>query len=340
MAAAVLVVHAGGAEAQPRTTSATTGTTTPAAGESRGPSSGPVATAATTPSPPADAPAVQPAPADGSGDGGVPTPDAAAAEVADAAPADMTLNPGQPEFTVVNLPTTLRVPKHRFAFRVTHRFTRDLTEGGFDDLLADFFGFDGGAQIGLELRYGVMQGWQVGLYRTSDRTIQFFTQYNVLKQGDKLPFTVDALATIEGSNNFNEDDELQPTGEGQRSPALGTVVSHVFGRTASINATLAWVNNTNNLPSELVDHNDTVILGIGGHLRVRPTVYLVAEVTPRIGGNDPGKTLMSFAVEKRVGGHAFQVNFSNGFGSTIAQIARGGVNDQWFIGFNITRKFF
>ena len=32
---------------------------------------------------------------------------------------DMVLNPGQPEFTVVNLPTTLRVPKHRFAFRVT-----------------------------------------------------------------------------------------------------------------------------------------------------------------------------------------------------------------------------
>ena len=258
----------------------------------------------------------------------------------DTTPADMRLIPAQPEFTVVNLPTTLRVPRNRFAFRVTHRFTRDLTEGGWDDLLADFFGFDGGAQIGLDLRYGLMRGWQVGIYRTSDRTIQFYTQYNVLKQGEKMPFTVDALATIEGSNNFNKDDSTQPTGEGQRSPALGTVVSRVFGRVASVNATLAWVNNTNNLPSELVEANNTVILGIGGHVRVRPSVYLVAEVTPRISGDKPGTTLMSFGIEKRVGGHAFQVNFSNGFGSTLAQVARGGISDNWYIGFNINRKFF
>jgi hypothetical protein len=185
-----------------------------------------------------------------------------------------------------------------------------------------------------------MRGWQVGIYRTSDRTIQFFTQYNVFRQGDKMPFTVDALAAFEGSNNFNKDDETQPTGEGQRSPTLGTVVSHVFGRTASIDATLAWVNNTNNQPSELVDHNDTVILGIGGHVRVRPTVYLVAEVTPRIGGDTPNTTLMAFGIEKRVGGHAFQVNIANGFGSTLSQIARGGIDDRWFIGFNINRKFF
>lgn len=259
----------------------------------------------------------------------------------DNTPADMVLIPAQPEFTIVNLPTTLRVPKGRFAFRVSHRFTRDLTAGGFDDLLADFFGFDGGAQIGLELRYGLRRGWQIGLYRTSDRTIQLFTQYNVLRQGAHGPVTVDALATFEGTNNLSGNDTTQPTGKGVRSPALGAVVSHVFGRRASIDATFAWVNNTNALPGELVDHNDTVILGVGGRLRVRPTVYLVAEVVPRLAGDKPGTTLASFGIEKRAGGHAFQVNFSNGFGSTLAQIARGGIaSDQWYIGFNINRKFF
>lgn len=258
-----------------------------------------------------------------------------------AADDDMVLDPAQPEFTIVNLPTTLRVPKHRFAFRVSHRFTRDLSEGGFDDLLADFFGFDGGAQIGLELRFGLTRGWQVGIYRTSDRTIELFTQYNVLRQDERSPFTIDALATFEGTNNLNDEDPIQPTGEGVRSPALGAVVSHTFGRVAAVNATLAWVNNTNPLPSELVDHNDTVILGVGGRVRIRPTVYLVAEVVPRIGGDTPNVTLGSFGIEKRVGGHAFQVNFSNGIGSTLAQIARGGAEgDHWFIGFNINRKFF
>jgi hypothetical protein len=253
---------------------------------------------------------------------------------------DARLNPGQPEFTVVNLPTTLRLPRNRFAFRVSHRFTRDLTQGGLDDLLADFFGFDGGARIGLELRYGLMRNWQIGICRTGDRTIEFFTQYNVLKQGERMPFTVDALATIEGTNNFNDEDLSQPTGEGVRSPALGAVVSWVAGRSASINATFAWVNNTNPLPSELVDHNDTVLLGLAGRLRIRPTVYVVAEITPRLGGDTPGSTLASFGIEKRVGGHAFQINFSNGIATTLAQVARGGTADQWYIGFNINRKFF
>ena len=355
MAAVILVTCAGGAAAQSPQTPG--GTPAPAAGPARAELDPPAAAphadrrvqeagAQATPVPATQQPVEPAAPAgpaatDGAGDGHEAATDAVATgQAEDASPADMTLIPGQPEFTVVNLPTTLRVPRNRFAFRVSHRFTRDLTAGGFDDLLADFFGFDGGAQIGLELRYGLMRGWQVGIYRTSDRTIQFFTQYNVFRQGDKMPFTVDALAAFEGSNNFNKDDETQPTGEGQRSPTLGTVVSHVFGRTASVNATLAWVNNTNNLPSELVNHNDTVILGIGGHVRVRPTVYVVAEVTPRIGGDSPNTTLMSFGIEKRVGGHAFQVNISNGFGSTLSQIARGGIDDQWFIGFNINRKFF
>ena len=38
-----------------------------------------------------------------------------------------------------------------------------------------------------------------------------------------------------------------------------------------------WINNTNALPSELVDDNDTFIVGFGARLRVRPTVYLVVE---------------------------------------------------------------
>ncbi len=262
---------------------------------------------------------------------------AAAAPVEEGPNPDMVLNPAQPEFTVVNLPTTLRLPAHRFAFRVSHRFTRDLTEGGFDDLLADFFGFDNGAQIGLELRYGIMRGWQAGIYRTADRTIELFTQYNVVRAG---AFNLDALATLEGTNNLNKDDATQPTGEGVRSPALGAVGSWVIGKIASVNATFAWVNNTNPLPSELTDHNDTYVLGIGGRVRVRPSVYLVAEATPRIGGDTPNSTLVGFGIEKRVGGHAFQVNFSTGTGSTLAQVARGGSSGRWHIGFNINRKFF
>ena len=36
----------------------------------------------------------------------------------------------------------------------------------------------------------------------------------------------------------------------------------------------------------------------------------------------------SFGVEMRSGGHTFQINFSNGFGTTLGQIARGGVGSD------------
>jgi hypothetical protein len=50
---------------------------------------------------------------------------------------------------------------------------------------------------------------------------------------------------------------------------------------------------------------------------------------------------MAVAIEKRVGGHSFQFNLSNGLQITPGQATRGGVsNDDWYLGFNITRKFF
>ena len=69
---------------------------------------------------------------------------------------------------------------------------------------------------------------------------------------------------------------------------------------------------------------------------------MVFEIVPRVNGFDPGANAVSFGLEKRAGGHSFQINFSNSFGTTMGQIARGGglSNDDWYIGFNISRKFF
>lgn len=237
----------------------------------------------------------------------------------------------QPDFTLVALPTTLRVPRHKAAFRVTHRFTRPLGSGNFGDLLEDFFGLDTGAQIGLEVRYGVRRGTQVGIHRTSDRTIEFFAQHEVMAQSESFPFTISALGVAEGTNNFRD----------SYSPALGAVLSRTVGERAALYLEPVWVNNSNRLPSELVDDNDTVLLGVGARLRVRPTVYISVEGSPRVAGHDPGVTQIGVGIEKRLGGHLFQLNFSNGFGTTIGQIARGGLtNDNWYLGFNISRKFY
>jgi len=244
---------------------------------------------------------------------------------------DLDLSVSQPDFTVVTLPTTLRLPRFKSAFRVTHRFGRPLGDGGFGDLAGDLFGLDAGAQIGLEYRFGVMRGLQAGIHRTSNKTIEFFSQYDVMQQTASRPVGLGILASIDGTNNFRD----------SYSPALGVAVSRNLGSRGALYVQPVWVNNSNPEPQELVDDNDTVLIGLAARVRVRPTVYLVGEVAPRLYGFDPGVSHGTFGIEKRAGGHTFQLNFSNGFATTMGQLARGGfTNDDWYLGFNISRKFF
>ena len=243
---------------------------------------------------------------------------------------DRDPNPSQPDFSLVNLPTTVRLPRLKSAFRVTHRFFRSVGEGDFGDLADDLFGLDNGAIIGLEYRFGLMSGFQAGIIRTSgDKTIAVFGQYNVLNQRSGDPVGLGILASIEGMNNLRDN----------HAPALGVALSRELGDHGAVYVEPVWVHNSNAIDL-LGEDNDSFLVGLGARLRVRPTVYLVGEVSPRA-GYSPGAHQASFAVEKRSGGHVFQLNLSNGFANTMGQLARGGTSsDNWYLGFNISRKFF
>src|SRR5688572_14834086 len=147
---------------------------------------------------------------------------------------DTEANPAEPDFTVINQPTTARLPKHKLAFRVTHRFARALGQGDFGDLAADFFGFDSGAQIGMELRVAPASGTQLGIYRTSDRTIQFFAQQD-LWQPDAHPFGLALAASVEALDNFQE----------EHQPRVALVISLQLGERGALYAVPTFINNTN-----------------------------------------------------------------------------------------------
>lgn len=242
--------------------------------------------------------------------------------------ADVLVDPLQPDFTLGTLPTTLRMPAGKWAFRVTHRFTRNLGQGDLGDLFSNLFGIDGGSQVGLEVRYGLLTGTQVGVHRTSDRSVQFFVQHNFVNERDDGAFGLDAIATIEGSDNLTE----------HRQSALGIALSKNAGRRAVLYVEPLVVLNAN--PFGIGDEH-TVMVGLGGRFRVRPAIYLLAEYTPRMAGYRPSADQITFGLERRTGGHLFQINVSNGFGTTLGQVARGGIDyDEWFLGFNLSRKFF
>jgi hypothetical protein len=136
--------------------------------------------------------------------------------------------------------------------------------------------------------------------------------------------SISALASVEGTNNFTE----------QYAPALGAVVSHALGERAALYAVPMWAHNT------IGTTRNTGFVGVGGRVRVSATVYVVGEISPRVAGFRPGKPEFGVGIEKRAGGHLFQLNFTNSVGTTFAQTARGGQPTTVFLGFNIARKFF
>jgi len=234
----------------------------------------------------------------------------------------------EPDFRVLNLPSTLRVPVHGSNFQLTHRFNGNLRHGSFTDNASNLFGLDQGAAVGFEYRFGIARHLQAAVYRTAiDKTFQFHGKYDAVRQGHSIPLSLSALLSVEGANNFQE----------RYSPAFGVVVSRMVADRLALYATPVWVHNTAALLN--VDR-DTGMVGLGGRVRVSATVYLVGEVIPRVGGYSPDTPAYGFAVEKRAGGHVFQLNFNNGQGTTFGQLARGGFADSLYLGFNLARKFF
>jgi hypothetical protein len=137
--------------------------------------------------------------------------------------------------------------------------------------------------------------------------------------------------SIEGTNNFQND----------YTPSIGLILSRVVGERAAFYVEPIFVHHSNVFEQAAVSANNTFMVGLGGRIHVLPTVYIVGEFMPRVSGYRPEENQASFGIEKRVGGHVFQLNFSNAFGTTMGQIARGGPpTKDWYLGFNISRKFF
>jgi hypothetical protein len=241
---------------------------------------------------------------------------------------DGSLQLAEPDFRVVVLPTTLRLPRFRSSFQMTHRFNGNLRNGSFGRHASNLFGLDQGAVVGFEYRFGIARHLQAAVYRTAiDKTFQFYGKYDAVHQGTSIPVSLSALISVEGVDNFQSD----------YSPALGAVVSRTVGDRLAMYVTPIWVHNT---AAILNIDRDTFLFGVGGRLRLLPTVYIVAEAAPRVAGYSPDEPAFGFGVEKRAGGHMFQLNFGNGQGTTFGQAARGGFPGALFMGFNLARKFF
>ena len=260
---------------------------------------------------------------------------------------DAVLSPAEPDFVVVNLPTTLRLPRLRSNFRLTHRFAGNLRNGSLGQQASNLFGIDQGAIIGFEYRFGVAKHVQAAFYRSSfDKTIQLYGKYDPIRQGRSVPVSLSAVVSVEGTDNFQE----------KYAPAVGAAISRHIGTRLAAYVTPVWVHNSAaSLEAISHDHDgssdsgsfepthfnrDTTYIGLGGRVRMGSSTYLAAEVALRAQGYSPDQPGYGVSLEKRVGAHMFSLTLTNTFATTFAQLARGGAANTLYLGFNLGRKFF
>jgi len=260
------------------------------------------------------------------------------------APSAASILPAQIDATTINLPTTLSLKTHGSYFRVTHRFARDLGRGSFSDLAQDLFGLDSAAIIGLEYRFGVTDRLQAGVHRSNfDKTIATFARWDAVAQSESSPIAVSATGSFEGGNNLRQDYQ----------PGVAVTVSRTQGTRLAVYATPTYIHHAHtdtllalheghSLPGQTVDtRRDTFYIGFGSRLRLLETVFIVLEGSPRVAGYDADQPpAWNVGVEKLTHGHVLQLNIGNNFDTTPGQLARGGVPEAVFLGFNISRKFY
>ena len=161
-----------------------------------------------------------------------------------------------------------------------------------------------------------------------------------------MPVSTSVIASVEGTDNFKE----------KYAPSIGVVVSRSIGTRVAVYLTPVWTGNTAaSLDPIAHDHDldehataddslrvrrNTTVAGVGGRVRVAGSTYVAAEIIPRVAGYAPDDAAYGVSIEKRVGRHMFSLTFTNSFGTTFAQVARGGAANTLYLGFNLGRKFY
>jgi hypothetical protein len=230
---------------------------------------------------------------------------------------------------LINLPTTMTMERRDVLFRISHRFLGPVDEG-----IDTFFGLDSGANTLFSLGYGLTDrlGITVGRARLYQEW-EFGLSWLAVEQGMTagLPFSAALHAgldwvTLEGSAALRLNFQVS--------------LSHQLTRRLSFLVVPAFTTNSNFLGS---DPEGTLALGLGGRWMALNDLSLILEWVPVLAGYKDVENGWGVGIEKKIGGHVFQLFFANSYGLAASQYLPGGelrLGDFDFrFGFNIFRTF-
>jgi len=237
---------------------------------------------------------------------------------------------------LVNLPTTTTPGPGEFMFRISHRFQPPIS-AGWDE----FYGLDGPAFILPEFAYGISDQIAVRLGRSRlYKEWAIGLDWRLLEQGAFSGLPLEATLHFGGSLVSQEWPAGLDFKPGRGKINLEMSFSYQLSRGLSFLVVPAYASNTNHWERS---SDGTFSLGFGGRMMVLDDLSLIVEWVPVLAGYKDISNGWGVGVEKKIGGHVFQVFVTNSLGLTPAQYLTGGdlklSEGDFRIGFNIFRTF-
>jgi hypothetical protein len=236
---------------------------------------------------------------------------------------------------LMNLPTDMSIGKKDFLFRISHRFIPAVSKG-YDS----FYGFDGPASIYFSFGYGISDTLSFTLGRSSFlKEFELSLKWVFLEQ-EKLSLPLSAFLYLGGGlTTLRQEDRSTFGSENTRFIAqLG--LTYQFSNAFSILLVPSYASNTK---YEKPNTENTLAVGLGGRLTLFNDLSLLAEWVPVLSGYQMNSSGWGLGLERKIGGHVFQIFALNSYGLPTAQYLPGGdfrlsENDFRF-GFSIFRLF-
>jgi hypothetical protein len=234
---------------------------------------------------------------------------------------------------LVNLPTVQSIDKGLFLFRISHRFLETIGSG-----TRTFFGLDSPSQILIGFGYGISDRLGVSLSRANiDQDVEVGLSWLALSQNGtgELPFSASLHVSANLTTLARDGRSLFDAANAGFNFAVS--LAHQFSNRISLLLVPAYASNTSHGDPSV---RGTLSLGIGGRFMVLDDLSLIGEWTPVLSGLKAERNGWGFGIEKKIGGHVFQLFFLNSKGLTTDQVLPGGdLRSDVRLGFNIFRSF-
>ena len=247
---------------------------------------------------------------------------------------------------LINLPTTRPIHRGLFEYFIAHRFTFPIFREGSP---SQAFGLDSGANAVFGFHYGLAEDIAVSFSRSKfDRIMDIGGEYSPLQQGEGTPVSLLARVGVAGRDNFGMTPAaFRPSAQRRHySPYFQLSTSRSFADRFSLYAVPSVILNSRDEallmfgPGFGKEHNHTVSVGLGGSLKLTPSVFLLGEYIPRVWGFrgvSKDRPAVSVGFQKNTFGHSFALVLSTATGLAPNEYSVEGT-DTFRIAFNIFRR--